>query len=101
MTGSRWLRTTEATAGLLSAGVLLSGVVLAVLALAAPALISGSGLSASEGPRLDRILVPLIVGAAGEATRLWRPRCSVRLRMAMAGLTILLVLLALWWGWWR
>ncbi|SDP42466.1 hypothetical protein SAMN04515671_4169 [Nakamurella panacisegetis] len=97
----RILRTVEATAGLLSAGVLLSGVVLAVLAAVAPALIGGSGLSATDGPRLDRILVPLIVGGAGESMRLFRPRWNTPVRAVAAVAVVVASLLALWWGWWR
>ena len=97
----RYLRTTEATAGLLSAGVLLSGVVLAVLAFVAPVLISGSGLTATDGPRLDRILVPLIVGGVGEGVRFVRGRWEPRGRLVVAVGLILACLVALWWGWWR
>lgn len=71
------------------------GVVLAVLRVAAPALNDGTG------PRLDRVLVPLVVGVLGEVVRLRRGRLPARARAWVAGLVIVVVLGALWWGWWR
>ncbi|QNK80117.1 hypothetical protein [Nakamurella sp. PAMC28650] len=98
---SRRVRVLEATAGLLSAGVLVIGVLLAVLALVAPALISGSGLAVTQGPRWDRILVPLFVGLAGELARRYRHRVEPRVRPLSAVVVVLVCLGALWWGWWR
>jgi hypothetical protein len=79
----------------LSAGVLVVGVLLAVLLVAAPALNDGTG------PRLDRVLVPLVVGVVGEIAHLRRDRLPLRARGAVAALVIVVVLGALWWGWWR
>lgn len=97
----RYTGTLETSAGLLTAGVLVTGVVLAVLELAAPALVSGAGLSAAQGPRWDRILVPLLVGIAGECARRFRHGFRPLLRPAVAAAVLLLCLVALWWGWWR
>lgn len=92
---SRPVRILEAVAALLSAGVLVVGVVLAVLLVAAPALNDGTG------PRLDRVLVALLAGVAGELALLRRERLPARVRPAVAGGVIVVVLVALWWGWWR
>jgi hypothetical protein len=91
----------EMVAGLLSAGLLVTGVLLAVLEIAAPALFPGSGLTVTEGPRWDRVLVPVGVGIAGEVARCWRHRIGGGLRPGLAATCILLCLVALWWGWWR
>ncbi len=98
---SRALRVIEGLAALLAAGVLVTGVLLAVLDLAAPALIAGSGLSSAQGPRPDRILVPLIVGGLGEAARHHRGRLDPRWRVTVAVGVVIICLAALWWGWWR
>ena len=92
---SRPVRIVEAVAALLSAGLLVVAVLLAVLLFAAPALNDGTG------PRLDRVLVPLAAGVLGEVVHLRRERFSVRARPWVAGLVIVVVLGALWWGWWR
>lgn len=97
---SRGVRALEASAGLLSAGVLVTGVLLAILKWLAPAFLSGSGLSATDGPRWDRILAPLIIGVAGELSRRLRRGHGTRVRLATAAITVLLCLAALWWGWW-
>ncbi len=98
---SRSVRVLEVIAGLLSAGVLATGVLLAVLEAAAPAVLTGSGQSATEGPRWDRVLVPLLVGGGGELARRLRPRFGHRVRPAVAAAVVVLCLAALWWGWWR
>jgi hypothetical protein len=92
---NRSVRILEATAAVLSAGVLVVGVVLAVLLVAAPALNDGTG------PRLDRVVVALLAGGLGELARWRRGRLPVRGRVALAGAVSVLVLAALWWGWWR
>lgn len=71
------------------------GVLLALLLVAAPALNDGTG------PRVDRVLVPLLVGVAGEIARLRRDRLPAQARGWVAALVIVAVLGALWWGWWR
>lgn len=88
-------------AGLLSAGVLATGVLLAVLEIAAPVLIAGSGPTATQGPRWDRVLVPLVVGLAGEAARRFRRRFGAPVRLVTSAAVVVLCLVALWWGWWR
>ncbi len=88
-------------AGLLCAGVLFTGVLLAVLEIAAPALFPGSGLTATAGPRWDRVLVPLFVGLTGEVARWFRHRFVPPLRRLLAAAVVLACLVALWWGWWR
>jgi hypothetical protein len=95
------LRALEGLAALLTAGVLVLGVALGVLKVAAPAFIDGSGLSAAGGPRLDRILVPVVVGVVGELLHANRARLPARVRPAVAAGVILVVMAALWWGWWR
>lgn len=92
---NRSVRILEAVAALLSAGVLVVGVALAVLLVAAPALNDGTG------PRLDRVLVALVAGILSEVAHLRRQRFPARARAGAAGLVILVVLGALWWGWWR
>jgi hypothetical protein len=91
----RSVRVLEGAAALLSSGVLVVGVLLAVLLVAAPALNDGTG------PRLDRVIVALLAGGLGELARWRRGRLTVRARVALAGAVSVLVLAALWWGWWR
>lgn len=98
---ARGIRALEAVGGLLSAGVLVTAVLLAVLEVAAPAFMTGSGLTVAAGPRWDRILVPLIVGVAGELARRYRHHIAPRWRAALAVMVVLLCVAALWWGWWR
>lgn len=92
---NRSVRILDAVAALLSAGVLVIGVVLAVLLVAAPALNDGTG------PRLDRVLVALAAGILGELAHLRRERLPSPARPAVAAGVIVVVLAALWWGWWR
>ena len=95
------LRMLEALSALLAAGVLAIGLVLAASAVFAPHLVPGSGLSAAAGPRPDRVLVPVVVGLASELLHWRRARLPRAVRVATAVLTMLAVLAALWWGWWR
>ncbi len=99
--GSRGLRVTEALAALLSAGVVVAGVVLALLMVVAPWLIHGTGLSTTDGPKPDRVLVQVGVGALGEWAHWKRSRLALRFRPAVAIAVVAAVLAALWWGWWR
>ena len=99
--GSRPLRVTEAVASLLSAGLLMIGLAVAVLVFAAPSLIHGAGLSATDGPRIDRVLVQLGVGALGEVVHWQRGRLPMTIRPVVAVVVVAAVLAALWWGWWR
>lgn len=92
---NRPVRFVEAVAALLSAGLLVVGVVLAVLLVAAPALNGGTG------PRWDRVLVAVVVGVIGEVLHRRRDRLPGRARPAVAAGVIVLMLAALWWGWWR
>ena len=75
--------------------MLVSGVVLAALLVAAPVLNDGTG------PRVDRVVVALLAGVLGEVAHLRRERLAPRGRPAVAATVILVVLVALWWGWWR
>jgi hypothetical protein len=92
---NRSVRILETVAALLSAGVLVVGVVLAALLVAAPALNDGTG------PRIDRVLVALLAGGLGEVAHWRRGRLPVRARAAVAAAVSVVVLVALWWGWWR
>lgn len=95
------MRILEVVAGLLSGGLLVLGLVLAVLVVLAPRLVDGTGLAAATGPRLDRVLVPIAVGLAGELLRWGRVNRSRAVRLVVGSLTVVAVLAALWWGWWR
>ncbi|MET3803478.1 hypothetical protein ABIB25_000462 [Nakamurella sp. UYEF19] len=105
------VRILEVLAALLSAGLVVLGLALAVLVVAAPALVSGTGVAGAggpagnllvtDGPRLDRVLVQLIVGVLGEFLHLKRSRLPERSRPAVAVVVILVSFAALWWGWWR
>ena len=97
----RLVRALEVVAGLLSAGLLVLGAVLLVLRFAAPGLVSGTGLSAAQGPQVSRIAVQLGVGVLGELLHRFRSRLPLGLRPVVAALVIVVVLVALWWGWWR
>lgn len=97
----RAVRFLTATAGLLSAGVLLLGIAMLVMKFVVPAMRSGTGLDESYGPGTGQIIAHLLVGAAGESTRLLRRRpVGAAVRGAAAVAVILGVLVVLWWGWW-
>ena len=95
------MRALEVVAGLLSAGLLVLGAALLVLRFAAPGLVSGTGLSAAQGPQVSRIAVQLGVGVLGDLLHRFRSRLPLGLRPVVAALVIVVVLVALWWGWWR
>lgn len=94
-TPGRWLRAAEATAGLLGGGLLLLGVVLLVLQVVAPQVVDGA-----DGPGWGRAICHLLVGAAGEGGRAVRRRFSLPVRAAVAGVTVLAVLVVLVITWW-
>lgn len=97
----RAVRFLTATAGLLSAGVLLLGIAMLVMKFVVPAMRSGTGLDESYGPGTGQIIAQLLVGAAGESTRLLRRRSvGAGVRGAAAVAVILGVLVVLWWSWW-
>lgn len=97
----RAVRFLEVVAALLSAGLVVLGTTLAVLIVVAPALVGGTGLMTAGGPRLDRVLVQLIVGGLGEFVHLRRSRFPTRARPAAASAVILVCFVAMWWAWWR
>jgi hypothetical protein len=94
-TPGRWLRAVELTAGLLGGGLLLLGVVLLVLQVVGPQVVDGA-----DGPGWGRVICHLLVGAAGEGGRAARRRLPLPARAAVAGVTVLAVLMVLVLTWW-
>lgn len=94
-TAGRWLPAAELTAGLLSGGLLLLGVILLVLQVVAPQVVDGA-----DGPGWGRAICHLLVGAAGECGRGARRRFPLPVRAAVAGATVLAVLVVLAVQWW-
>lgn len=92
----RGLRTAEAIAGLLGGGLALLGVVLLLVQLIAPLVIDDAG-----GPGWGVVAAHLLVGAAAETARGFRNRLPVVARRALAGATVVAVLLVLLLSWWR
>ena len=105
----RWSAVVRGVAGLVSAGTLVVAVVLLASHWLAPAVLGSAsttggggtaGLGRADGARLSRAVPQLAAGLLGELGRLRTRAAGVGPRLTVGAATVLLCLVALWWGWW-
>lgn len=96
-----FVRTLEAISGALSAGMIIVGLGLLIGQLFPNSFAPGTGLGAASGPGWARVILHILVGAAGELVRLARRWSQPLVRGLLAGGVIFAVIVVCWVVWWQ